>query len=375
MQERRNSSALAMELRLSCINPSTYPCPFQILAQMLDMRRSNLKKVVFKGTNVKKVTREKIEGLLKETEDGMTDGSINSETGEAPKFGLLSSAPKFRSNVTSPRSTHDRTPPPMDISQNDDVTMDNDNYLSDGAQTPLETLSNNLKDIEKRLVHIVETKRDSPRSSTASLMSRRSRLSRTRLSLDNPTAAQSDDSGSVILANGDDSDPKEGSDSSKKARAWVPRGRQSIDDALIHAMMAANGTVSRADLARLSKGEIPADLALPPSPTPSTETVQHLRISQVRQDSLGSVHLGDEEDQGKKSPSLPALPMKPGAFKAHADTDLLYHWVQSLSGMMMSSNGNIFCVTGPLCGEFTGHPASDAQLWCFLWSAPEQTIG
>ena len=25
-------------------------------------------------------------------------------------------------------------------------------------------------------------------------------------------------------------------------------------------------------------------------------------------------------------------------------------------GMMTSSNGNIFRVTGPLCGEFTGHP-------------------
>ena len=35
-------------------------------------------------------------------------------------------------------------------------------------------------------------------------------------------------------------------------------------------------------------------------------------------------------------------------------------------------------VTGPLCGEFTGHRwipltnAGDAGLWCFLWSAPEQ---
>ena len=44
--------------------------------------------------------------------------------------------------------------------------------------------------------------------------------------------------------------------------------------------------------------------------------------------------------------------------------------------MMMSSNGNIFRVTGPFCGEFTGHrripltKASDAELWCFLWSAP-----
>ena len=43
---------------------------------------------------------------------------------------------------------------------------------------------------------------------------------------------------------------------------------------------------------------------------------------------------------------------------------------------MTSSNGNIFRVTGPLCGEFTGHrslprtKASDAELWCFLWSAP-----
>ena len=37
---------------------------------------------------------------------------------------------------------------------------------------------------------------------------------------------------------------------------------------------------------------------------------------------------------------------------------------------------NIFRVTGPLCGEFTGHrwipltKASDVELWCFLWSAP-----
>ena len=46
------------------------------------------------------------------------------------------------------------------------------------------------------------------------------------------------------------------------------------------------------------------------------------------------------------------------------------------SDMMTSSNENIFRVTGPLCGEFTGHrwipltKASDAELWCFLWSAP-----
>ena len=44
---------------------------------------------------------------------------------------------------------------------------------------------------------------------------------------------------------------------------------------------------------------------------------------------------------------------------------------------MTSSNGNIFRVTGHLGGEFTGPrwiphtKASDAELWCFLWSASE----
>ena len=44
---------------------------------------------------------------------------------------------------------------------------------------------------------------------------------------------------------------------------------------------------------------------------------------------------------------------------------------------MTSSNGNIFRVTGHLCGEITGHwwilptKSSDAVLWCFLWSATE----
>ena len=44
--------------------------------------------------------------------------------------------------------------------------------------------------------------------------------------------------------------------------------------------------------------------------------------------------------------------------------------------MMTSSNGNIFRVTGHLCGEFTGSrwiprtKASDPELWCFLWSTP-----
>ena len=52
---------------------------------------------------------------------------------------------------------------------------------------------------------------------------------------------------------------------------------------------------------------------------------------------------------------------------------------EKIDNMMTSSNGNIFRVTDPLCGEFTGHrwipltKANDAELWCFLWSAPEQT--
>ena len=44
--------------------------------------------------------------------------------------------------------------------------------------------------------------------------------------------------------------------------------------------------------------------------------------------------------------------------------------------MTTSSNGNIFRVKGSVCEEFTGHrwiprtKAIDAELWCFLWSAP-----
>ena len=53
-------------------------------------------------------------------------------------------------------------------------------------------------------------------------------------------------------------------------------------------------------------------------------------------------------------------------------------YAETRSHMMTSSNGNIFRITGPLCGEFTGHrwipitKASDVELWCFLWSSPEQ---
>ena len=46
-----------------------------------------------------------------------------------------------------------------------------------------------------------------------------------------------------------------------------------------------------------------------------------------------------------------------------------------LNHMLTSSNGSIFRVSGPLCGEFIRHrwisltKASDAELWYFLWSA------
>ena len=59
-------------------------------------------------------------------------------------------------------------------------------------------------------------------------------------------------------------------------------------------------------------------------------------------------------------------------------TDIL-QWRRYRDFMVMSSNGNVFHVTGLLCGEFTGHrwiphpKASDAEFWCFLWSPPEPT--
>ena len=48
--------------------------------------------------------------------------------------------------------------------------------------------------------------------------------------------------------------------------------------------------------------------------------------------------------------------------------------------MMMSSNGNIFCITGlcegnpPVTGRSPLIKASYAERWCFLWSMPEQTL-
>ena len=51
-----------------------------------------------------------------------------------------------------------------------------------------------------------------------------------------------------------------------------------------------------------------------------------------------------------------------------------HNGVMTLPHMMTSSNGNIFRVTGHLCGEFTCHrwiPHTKASGWCFLWPASE----
>ena len=58
-------------------------------------------------------------------------------------------------------------------------------------------------------------------------------------------------------------------------------------------------------------------------------------------------------------------------------TDTWYIVPMPVKYTMTSSNGNILRVTGPLCGEFSGHrwmPRTKAELWCFLWSAREQTV-
>ena len=71
-------------------------------------------------------------------------------------------------------------------------------------------------------------------------------------------------------------------------------------------------------------------------------------------------------------------------FLLRAQRRMIVHWFMSWLGpehaMMESSNRNVFRLTRPLCGEFIDHRcipltlASDAEIWCFLWSAPEQTV-
>ena len=77
----------------------------------------------------------------------------------------------------------------------------------------------------------------------------------------------------------------------------------------------------------------------------------------------------------KYSPVHQWLPLGP-IFNLHYKDAIVF----SSICVMKSTNGNIFRVTGHLCGEFTGRrwisrtKASDAELWCFLWSAPEWTF-
>ena len=71
---------------------------------------------------------------------------------------------------------------------------------------------------------------------------------------------------------------------------------------------------------------------------------------------------------------------------SNSPNDIFYsvkfqHFISVYIGSLMTpSNGNIFRVTGLLYEEFTGDrwipltKASDAELWCFIWSGPEQTI-
>ena len=67
-------------------------------------------------------------------------------------------------------------------------------------------------------------------------------------------------------------------------------------------------------------------------------------------------------------------------FAKYADITTFACLLDGYPFMIASSNGNNFRVTDPLCREFTGHrwipltKDSDAELWCFLWSAPELTF-
>ena len=81
------------------------------------------------------------------------------------------------------------------------------------------------------------------------------------------------------------------------------------------------------------------------------------------------------------TPRLRPIRLSPGSWQTSLGLgSMSRYYAQILICIMTSSNGNIFRVTGPLCGELTGHrwipltKASDAELWCFLWTAPVQTV-
>ena len=64
----------------------------------------------------------------------------------------------------------------------------------------------------------------------------------------------------------------------------------------------------------------------------------------------------------------------PAASNELAWAECVQHLLVMLKSMMPSSDGNIFHVTGPFWGESTSYrcipltKASDAELWCVLWS-------
>ena len=80
-----------------------------------------------------------------------------------------------------------------------------------------------------------------------------------------------------------------------------------------------------------------------------------------------------------KYTSIPLLHL-PGANQFTDMCPILYLLIANHPIKTTSSNGNIFHDTGPLWGESIGQrgipltKVSDAELWCFLKSAPEQTI-
>ena len=87
--------------------------------------------------------------------------------------------------------------------------------------------------------------------------------------------------------------------------------------------------------------------------------------------SLATISVGEERDWSKHLDYL-----------CYTYTIIYYHIltddrISITTYMMMSSNRNIFRVSGHLCGEFTGprwipHTmANHAELWCFVWSASE----
>ena len=99
-------------------------------------------------------------------------------------------------------------------------------------------------------------------------------------------------------------------------------------------------------------------------------TKKHLKISSAKWQPFYPG--GDELMVGMSWPDMPHN-RNLRSFKRLLQTITDY----SIDSMMTTSNGNIFRVTGHLCGEFTGPrwiphtKASDAELWCLLWSAPE----